>query len=644
MPLPLAEDTRQVKREPLKAISLNTSLPPVCPSDAAKPNHKVIKRPTMTQTANNEEGHDSAGSSYTTERAISWVMSKDSVAACFVRDVLSMPECEGKGLPYYLLGRVPCRSVLLVAIVVGAAKYESRIVYTLDDGSGTLECVFRTDQDMPTHRASGSHDISLLRPAQSSKPKPLNKDPDIVPFVPVGTVVRVTGKIRSKHSSRDIHGESIDRCKGPRDELDHWRRVSVLHKTYYYSSEPFVIPPLGSTDPITCDVPRTPCRPKTQDHLALPSSPLSVASASAVSSPTKSLKESLFPPQLRHPSRLRSRDLTANTFRIYVKHLMDNLCLITASPTSETGSDTESITETRGQTVKTPTKRSYPFDDSTPRPSRSANVLLTPRPRYQASAPLERSDCRAENTLFGCTLSYLRRVPELATLAHRVVEVEARRRKEEKRSQSENVSTNIAGKGRAPPSSAEGTAPKVKRLFTWAIRKLYRDGGIILWDGPVIKVIESHTTLDSSILYRSSGQDSFSSTSTSSRSPSRLVNFSDDDINDLSDPPSDEEAYAPLSTPYLATHVEHAIRSLSYSQKPQKRSENTHSRPAVHRKRHLPPPGPTKDAITDHIKRSDDRWKRLSPWSVQEALEWLRDEGRVWCVSEDDGGRWELCS
>src|SRR6266581_4613110 len=34
------------------------------------------------------------------------------------------------GLPYYLLGRVPCRSVSFVAIVVGAVAYERRIVYT----------------------------------------------------------------------------------------------------------------------------------------------------------------------------------------------------------------------------------------------------------------------------------------------------------------------------------------------------------------------------------------------------------------------------------------------------------------------------------------------------------------------------------
>ncbi len=34
------------------------------------------------------------------------------------------------GLPYYLLGRVPCRSVSLVAIVVEATAYENRLLYT----------------------------------------------------------------------------------------------------------------------------------------------------------------------------------------------------------------------------------------------------------------------------------------------------------------------------------------------------------------------------------------------------------------------------------------------------------------------------------------------------------------------------------
>lgn len=181
--------------------------------------------------------------------------------------------------------------------------------------------------------------------------------------------------------------------------------------------------------------------------------------------------------------------------------------------------------------------------------------------------------------------------------------------------------------------------PKVTRLFSWAIRKLYQDGCIILWDGPVLSPLEPHTVLDSSMLYRSSRLDD------NDLSVSRRGTQLADNIEDLSDPPSDEEAYASLSTAYLATQVEQAIRSLTAQRKRRKgEAENTFLGPAVSRRRLLPLPGPTKEDITTHLKRGDDRWKRINGWAVQEALEWLRDNGRVWCVSEDDGGRWELCS
>jgi hypothetical protein len=205
------------------------------------------------------------------------------------------------------------------------------------------------------------------------------------------------------------------------------------------------------------------------------------------------------------------------------------------------------------------------------------------------------------------------------------------------------ASTSSTGIG-----SSEGSTPKVKRLFCWAIRQLYQDGSIILWDGPVLSLLEPDAALDLSTLYRLRRLDA--SGRSSSSVSSRLV-FGHhkeelaDYMEELSDPPSDEEAYASLSTAYLATRVELAIRSLAALQTRRSReTENAFLGPAVKRRRLLPLPGPTKEDITTHLTRGDDRWKRINGWVVQEALEWLRDHDRVWCVSEDDGGRWELCS
>ena len=74
-----------------------------------------------------------------------WTFTKEATAHCFIRDVLSMKESTVKGpfkhpIPtrtnhladtdFYWLGYVPCRTVLIVGIVVGIQEYEKRTLYT----------------------------------------------------------------------------------------------------------------------------------------------------------------------------------------------------------------------------------------------------------------------------------------------------------------------------------------------------------------------------------------------------------------------------------------------------------------------------------------------------------------------------------
>ncbi|KAH9077010.1 hypothetical protein EDB83DRAFT_2514719 [Lactarius deliciosus] len=317
----------------------------------------------------------------------------------------------------------------------------------------------------------------------------------------------------------------------------------------------------------------------------------STPSSSASLSPQKSSKDPSLPPRLRHPSRLRSRDLTENTFRIYVKHFMDNLRYLNFDSQS-CGSDSDSDTNAAviEQTPKTPTKQSpTTFDERTPRLRRRADALCTPRPPSRPASRIERPGFCDEGQAVGGWLYTLVSAPRpraRGPIAQVLRQANA---------------DPAAGKRKGLASSTGGDLPqKSKRLFSWAIRKLYQDGSIILWDGPVLSPPEPDCN-------------------------ARFEYVSADRTEDLSDPPSDEEAYASLSTLYLATQVERA-------------GQPSHGR------RHLPLPGPTTDDITNHLKREDDRWKRITTWAVQEALEWLRDNDRVWCVSEDGGGRWELCS
>ena len=82
------------------------------------------------------------GSSPSAQEIWKWTLTKDAIAPCFVRDVLSMREAGGRGLSvcsitypqpclfyiadvdFFWLGCTPCRSVLVIAMVVVVQIYK----------------------------------------------------------------------------------------------------------------------------------------------------------------------------------------------------------------------------------------------------------------------------------------------------------------------------------------------------------------------------------------------------------------------------------------------------------------------------------------------------------------------------------------
>lgn len=128
----------------------------------------------------------------------------------------------------------------------------------------------------------------------------------------------------------------------------------------------------------------------------------------------------------------------------------------------------------------------------------------TPRPYPNARNKTLNSE-EEGGPILGFTLSHLRRVPELALLATRVVRAETRKRdkvdREKERANSRIPSSTSVSMGRqngngngSTPTCRTGTRPgattdpprkKMARLFSWAIVKLYEEGSIILWDGEV---------------------------------------------------------------------------------------------------------------------------------------------------------------
>ncbi|KAI0090315.1 hypothetical protein BDY19DRAFT_939543 [Irpex rosettiformis] len=643
-----------------------------------------------------------------------WTLAKHAIAPCRVEDIYKMQECDSVkpscDPDYFWIGNVPCRSVSICGMVVGVQVYEQRAVYTIDDGSGKIDCNLRESDTKPKAHTSPK------RPAASSSktvPSILMTLPITPkPIAAVGDIVRVVGRVLQRRNSRILNLDRLTLCQNATDEPLHWLTVLNLHSTWYssVSTSPFVIPPPPVS--ATANSRRGSISTSEKEDNAMsgrrmlpPISPskLSVTS-SAPSSPSSSTSGSIggsshhgpmSPPRLRHPSRLHTRDLTANTFRIYVKHYMDNAppdhtslsSKFSAGLVSNFSEDESEEDGWEGQEEPvTPTKPRHRANQEN-----QYEVDLTPMPRKvgRSNATLRKSDITESDNgdidgdgsgLRGYTLSHLRRVPELAMLARRVVETEYKRRAKEQRKKLKEAqqgsssfsassvphrsgttpttikSTSIAlGKG----NESEPISAKMKRLFRYAIRQLYQEGSIVMWDGsvrrlpqPMVRIPRPSFTSNAeciedvinrgipppqsaSQLWKTSTSMStagYTTRSTTLGSVSQYV--TEDDIEYLSDPPPAEESYIPLTAPYLAKVLEQAIVEII------SRSQQAKSRPHSFSKKGPPQPGPTVDEIVRYFHRKDERWARVGEWAVKEALEWANEQGRMWCVGD---GRWEVC-
>jgi hypothetical protein len=83
----------------------------------------------------------------------------------------------------------------------------------VDDGTGTIECAFRISEGEDKPESKASEDRNRPRDVRSSARERTNglastsARPD--PLIPVGSVVNVQAKIRVKHNSRELNGDTI---------------------------------------------------------------------------------------------------------------------------------------------------------------------------------------------------------------------------------------------------------------------------------------------------------------------------------------------------------------------------------------------------------------------------------------------------
>lgn len=299
----------------------------------------------------------------------------------------------------------------------------------------------------------------------------------------------------------------------------------------------------------------------------------------------------------------------------------DDACNLSSSPTKRLR---------RSLPEETPRASSRPAE-STPRPRIPRLLLGTPHELRLSSIPVDPA-----SSMQGFTLSYLRRVPELADMARRVVRAEAKRRLREERKKAKEATSSS---GHSHPKSKSTTsqtlddkeriAPKIKRLFKWAIVRLLQDGSIVLWDGPVRPCRQTAGSYTSGLW---KADETASSTigpdnTIFSATTNEVTNAEEDNEDmEISDPELHEESYIPLSPSYLAGHVARAIGAL------------TKVETKKNAKRIMRPAQSTKEGILAYL-RKDDRWRFVGEWNVEEALQVLKRERRAWCIEK---GRWEL--
>ncbi|KLO13349.1 hypothetical protein SCHPADRAFT_852687 [Schizopora paradoxa] len=436
-----------------------------------------------------ESFHDETASSVSD--IVKWTFRPDSIAPCFVKDVFEMKE-DLKG-EFYWLGRVPCRMVRIVGLIVGIVQHDDNTRYNIDDGSGVIDCLQKNVKPPPSPKKSGKG----AKPTSAADPRPLPP-----PVAEVGAVIRVEGRVCRARGSKVLRVErgGLFVCRSANDEPRHWAEVVRLQKESYSLEGPFVVPLLQE--------PSTPQRPPKSQLMSCPASSPVKCLSSPVKPSSDSLKEPASPPRLRHPSKLRTRDLTDATFRIYVKHYIDN------APELQHVS--------------------------------SLSILGGPS---------------QENTRKSFTLGYLRRVPLLADMARSVVKAERKRRDREsrKRAETQNHHPTASRSNTTLKQSSESTSRKTKRLFVQTIRNLYAEGSIFISDGPKCVHQPLEETSQHSFLWK----DSSSTVTSVSTQGTTTLSQEYDSSMELSDEDPNEEAYIPMSQSYIAELVLDAMRNLS---------------------------------------------------------------------------------
>lgn len=126
---------------------------------------------------------------------------------------LHVAECvAGTDVDFYWLGRVPCRNVRVLGLLVGVVPLETRVVYSgtpverrscctvahfwllVDDGTGVVDCIHYPQIPPP----------SPQKPTKDGRPPPAKPPVSIKPLAWVGCTVKITGRVNAWYENKQI--------------------------------------------------------------------------------------------------------------------------------------------------------------------------------------------------------------------------------------------------------------------------------------------------------------------------------------------------------------------------------------------------------------------------------------------------------
>ncbi|KAL5499252.1 hypothetical protein ACEPAH_1770 [Sanghuangporus vaninii] len=557
-----------------------------------------------------------------------WTFNQVAVAPVRVRHVFEMDLAGTDVEVFYWMGRVPCRTVKLVGMVVGIDEFDDMTRYKLDDGTAVIDCDLKLQKHLnqPTFpKATSTKTASKESSKQTISRQDKSKMRPEPPKVFVGAILSVRGRIYHGRGTRYLRLEpgSFSISDSANNEPLHWMEVNRLCREYYYLPEPFVVPKSAE--------PKLEQASSSNDPASvIPSSPVSALSPTKSES-SRAVTKSPRQPRLRHPSRLHSRDLTDITFRIYLKYYIDLAPPYCSNETTSIRQKDDKCSDP----LSTPTPKSGHRRDSS---------CETPRPRKH---PMSQKQSREDETVqYGFTLSYLRRVPVLAEMARAVVRAESKRREKEKIKREERKGSQSTQASKSLSKSLARSEPVVelrpklvsvntKRLFQKTIRDLYKDGNIIIWHGPARPYEHAAYANNESIggspeLWKTNTKTDTQSSPASIITSSSVCNNSTQDDTDytLSEPDENEESYLPVTPRTIAPFVMRALRNLTGQENISRKSSRKHRPPTI-------------EELTLYLRKSDAQWDNLGSWDVQTALEWLQNDDQVFKAGD---GRWAICS